>query len=160
MRVVLWASLAAFLLDQISKYVVVHSLRVETRGPIDVMAPLLRFIYGENHGINFGIGGDLVNAWVWIGLALAICVWLLWWLWTRALPVLPRLCGGLVIGGALGNVFDRIVYGYVLDFLNMSCCGINNPYVFNVADIFIFAGALGLVLLTPEDTPRKGKKGA
>ncbi|WP_291736503.1 signal peptidase II, partial [Leisingera sp. F5] len=50
-----------------------------------------------------------------------------------------------VIGGALGNVADRLLYGYVLDFLNTSCCGIQNPFVFNVADIFIFAGAAGLI---------------
>ena len=57
------------------------------------------------------------------------------------------ISGGLLIGGALGNVVDRLLYGYVLDFLNMSCCRINNPFVFNVADIFIFVGAAGLILL-------------
>jgi len=57
-----------------------------------------------------------------------------------------QLSAGLVIGGALGNVADRLLYGYVLDFLNMSCCGLNNPYVFNLADVFIFAGAAGLIL--------------
>ena len=41
---------------------------------------------------------------------------------------------------------DRIAYGAVADFLNMSCCGIENPYAFNVADIAIFVGALGLVI--------------
>jgi signal peptidase II len=48
----------------------------------------------------------------------------------------------------LGNVVDRIAYGGVADFLNMSCCGIENPYAFNVADIAIFVGALGLVLFS------------
>jgi len=38
----------------------------------------------------------------------------------------------------------------VLDFLNMSCCGINNPFVFNIADIFIFAGAIGLVFFAED----------
>jgi signal peptidase II len=51
----------------------------------------------------------------------------------------------MLVGGALGNVVDRIAYGWVADFLNMSCCGIENPYSFNVADISIFVGALGLV---------------
>ncbi|MBV1904257.1 MAG: signal peptidase II, partial [Marinosulfonomonas sp.] len=46
----------------------------------------------------------------------------------------------------LGNVADRLIYGAVADFLNMSCCGINNPYAFNVADIAVFAGAIGLIL--------------
>jgi signal peptidase II len=64
-----------------------------------------------------------------------------------------------LIGGALGNVIDRIVYGAVADFLNMSCCGFDNPYAFNVADIAIFAGAFGLVLFAA-DTKDKGDKKA
>jgi len=55
------------------------------------------------------------------------------------------LGAGLVVGGAIGNALDRVIYGAVADFLNMSCCGLNNPYVFNVADIAIFAGA-GLLI--------------
>ncbi len=53
---------------------------------------------------------------------------------------------GLIVGGAIGNALDRVIFGAVADFLNMSCCGINNPYAFNVADIAIFFGAFGLVL--------------
>ena len=56
----------------------------------------------------------------------------------------------MLIGGALGNVIDRIVYGAVADFLNMSCCGFDNPFAFNVADIAIFIGAFGLILFTGE----------
>ena len=58
------------------------------------------------------------------------------------------------MGGALGNVVDRVLHGAVADFLNMSCCGINNPYAFNIADISIFIGAIGLVIFTDTD----GKK--
>ena len=66
----------------------------------------------------------------------------------------------MLIGGALGNVVDRIAYGAVADFLNMSCCGFENPYAFNVADIAIFSGAIGLVLFSKEDgaKPRKSSK--
>ncbi len=64
-----------------------------------------------------------------------------------------QIAAGLLIGGALGNVIDRALYGYVLDFLNMSCCGIRNPYVFNLADVFIFAGAIGLAFF--DDAPGK-----
>ena len=59
-----------------------------------------------------------------------------------------QVAGGLLVGGALGNVIDRITWGAVADFLNMSCCGIDNPYAFNIADISIFAGALGLILVS------------
>ncbi|XHE54948.1 signal peptidase II [Phaeobacter sp. BS34] len=148
-KVMIWAAILALLADQISKYLVVRVMDVANRGGIDVLPPLLRFRYGENTGINFGLfgGGTDTTRWILIGLSLVICVVLV--IWIARLPANARmmqLSAGLVIGGALGNVVDRLLYGYVLDFLNMSCCGINNPFVFNVADIFIFAGAASLIL--------------
>ncbi|UWR52701.1 signal peptidase II [Phaeobacter inhibens] len=148
-KVMIWAAILALLADQISKYLVVRVMDVANRGGIDVLPPLLGFRYGENTGINFGLfgGGTDTTRWILIGLSLVICVVLV--IWIVRLPANARmmqLSAGLVIGGALGNVVDRLLYGYVLDFLNMSCCGINNPFVFNVADIFIFAGAVGLIL--------------
>ncbi len=146
-RPLLWAGLAAFLIDQISKYLVVHVMRV-AEGNINVLPPLLVFKYGENRGINFGLfqGNTEAARWALIGISLVISVGVLVWLMRTAPSKLMLFCGGLLIGGALGNVVDRLLYGYVLDFLNMSCCGINNPFVFNLADVFIFAGAIGLVL--------------
>ncbi|WP_170411812.1 signal peptidase II [Ruegeria atlantica] len=146
-RLLFWAGLAAFLIDQISKYLVVHVMRV-AEGNIDVLPPLLVFKYGENRGINFGLfqGNTDAARWVLIGISLVISVGVLIWLLRTTPSKLMLFCGGLLIGGAMGNVIDRLLYGYVLDFLNMSCCGINNPFVFNLADVFIFAGAIGLVL--------------
>lgn len=157
----LWISaFIAFALDQVSKYVVIHQMELWRVRAIDVYPPFLNFRYGENYGINFGIGGDAVNAWVWVAIAAVICTVLLFWVWrTKDMPRLGYVCAGLLIGGALGNVFDRVAYGYVLDFLNNSCCGFHNPFSYNVADIFVFAGAIGLVLVTP-DPGKQGKKGA
>ena len=59
---------------------------------------------------------------------------------------MPAIGVGAITGGALGNVWDRLSYGAVADFINMSCCGIRNPFAFNVADAAIFGGALLLVL--------------
>ncbi|MDA1238873.1 MAG: signal peptidase II, partial [Proteobacteria bacterium] len=56
---------------------------------------------------------------------------------------------GFIIGGAIGNAFDRLLYGAVADFINMSCCSIQNPYTFNVADSFIFVG-IGVLLFVNE----------
>lgn len=152
----LWISAAlAFGLDQVSKYLVIHVLGVSQFKPIDVWPPILNFRYGENRGINFGLLGDGTSIWVLIAIALAICVGVLWWMRRHTQPPLARASAGMLIGGALANVVDRMVYGYVLDFLNMSCCGVNNPFVFNVADIFIFAGAIGLVFFGQEGQPRK-----
>jgi signal peptidase II len=50
----------------------------------------------------------------------------------------------------MGNAVDRVVYGAVADFLNTSCCGLNNPFAFNIADIGIFAGAFGLLIFADE----------
>ncbi len=148
-RLLFWAGLAAFLIDQISKYLVVHVMRVADQpAGIDVLPPLLVFKYGENRGINFGLfqGNSDAARWALIGISLVICAGVLIWLGRSRPTRWMTLCAGLLIGGALANVVDRLLYGYVLDFLNMSCCGIDNPFVFNLADVFIFAGALGLVL--------------
>ncbi|WP_415401311.1 signal peptidase II [Tateyamaria sp. SN3-11] len=154
----LWISaFIAFALDQASKYVVIHVMGVSQFNPIDVLPPLLNFRYGENRGINFGLLGDGSSIWPLIAVACVICAGVLWWMWRHPQPPLARAFAGLLIGGAMANVLDRLLYGFVLDFLNMSCCGIDNPFVFNVADIFIFVGALGLVFFGQEGQP--GKKG-
>ena len=148
-RWMIWGAGLSLLADQASKYLVVHWMGLDQRHRIDVLPPILNFRYGENTGINFGLfgGGDEAARWILIGLSVAICAGLAIWI-SRAQKASRgmQLAAGLVIGGALGNVVDRLLYGYVLDFLNTSCCGIQNPFVFNVADIFIFVGAAGLIL--------------
>lgn len=149
--IAIWA-LVALALDQASKYAVVHGMELWRVRAIDVLPPLLNFRYGENRGINFGLmnGDGNLARWALIIIALLICSVVLWWLRGAQQRPIVFVSAGLLIGGALGNVVDRLIYGYVLDFLNMSCCGINNPFVFNVGDIFIFAGAIGLVIFAQD----------
>lgn len=153
-RLLIGAALLAFAADQLSKYAVVHGMELSRRLAIDVLPPLLNFRYGENTGINFGLfegESDLVR---WGLIVFSVAVVAAVWLWVRRnhpRSGVMQVCAGLLIGGALGNVFDRLIYGYVLDFLNMSCCGITNPFVFNLADVFIFVGAIGLVLFEGRD---------
>lgn len=150
MRILALTAAAVFVLDQASKYYVVQVLDLRSRLAIDVVPPFLNLRMAWNTGVNFGLlsGGADAMRWVLIALALAISAWVLWWLrGQRAGPWL-QVAGGLLVGGALGNVVDRVVYGAVADFLNMSCCGIVNPFAFNVADIAIFTGAIGLILLS------------
>lgn len=149
MRLVFWAGFWTFLLDQASKYLVVHMLDLRVRGEIDVIPPILNLRMAWNEGVNFGLfasGSDIVR-WGLIGLALVIVAAVLWWVNSDPQGRWGMLSAGLLIGGALGNVVDRLLYGAVADFLNMSCCGISNPYAFNVADIAIFVGAFGLIVL-------------
>ncbi|MDF1716811.1 MAG: signal peptidase II [Antarcticimicrobium sp.] len=144
-----WAGFWAFMLDQASKYLVVHWMGLARLREIDVLPPLLNFRYGENRGVNFGLldSGSEAARWVLIGFSLAVCLAVLVWVFRMRAGWGMQIAAGLLVGGALGNVVDRLLYGYVLDFLNMSCCGIDNPFVFNVGDVFIFAGAAGLILL-------------
>lgn len=142
---------AVFALDQLTKLLVVQVLNLPERIEIDVIPPLLNLRMAWNRGINFGLlsGQSDAMRWILIAVALAITLWVIWWM-LRETRTLARISAGLLIGGALGNVVDRLIYGAVADFLNMSCCGIENPYAFNVADIAIFLGAVGLILFTGE----------
>ena len=152
MRLVALVAILTFALDQISKWFVVFHLRLIDVGMIDVLPPWLTFRMAWNRGVNFGLfaqDADVVR-WLLITVALVISGWALWWLSRARQGRMARVAGGLLVGGAMGNVVDRVLYGAVADFLNMSCCGIENPYAFNIADIAIFAGAVGLVLFAAE----------
>ncbi len=145
----LWITAAVtFLLDQASKWLIVVVLNLRQVGEIDVAPPYLTFRMAWNYGVNFGLfagRSDLVR-WGLVVLALGISAAVVVWLMRDRPGRAGMVSGGLLIGGALGNVVDRLIWGAVADFLNMSCCGIENPYAFNVADIAIFAGAAGLIL--------------
>ncbi len=159
MRLLTITAVLTFLIDQISKYYVLHVLKLDIAKVIEVFPPYLTLRMAWNRGVNFGIGAGLDMRWVLIGVALAITVGVLVWLWRSGGTPAMMVAAGLLIGGALGNVIDRVLYGAVADFLNMSCCGINNPFAFNVADIAIFVGAIGLAFLSDESgKPRKTKK--
>ncbi len=150
MRLTLFSALIVFLLDQVSKYVVLFQLDLPARQVINVASPYLTFRMAWNEGINFGLFGDFDLRWILVGIAIAVSAFVLWWI-NREKPNRWGLIGaGLLVGGALGNAIDRVVYGAVADFINMSCCGINNPYAFNIADVAIFVGAVGLVLFGAE----------
>lgn len=150
LRPMIWSGLAVFLLDQLSKYLVVFALDLRMRGSIDVLPPYLNFRMAWNRGVNFGLFSNdaEVMRWVLIAVAVAISVWVAIWVRRDQAGTAGLVSAGILIGGAMGNVVDRLLYGAVADFLNMSCCGIENPYAFNIADVAIFVGAAGLILFT------------
>lgn len=97
-----------------------------------------------NRGISFGLfGGAETSRWILVVLALAIVALLLVWL-LRAGQGVVRFALLLVIGGALGNVIDRIVYGAVVDFIDIHGFGWHWP-AFNVADMAIVVGTAMLL---------------
>ncbi len=155
MRLLAIIAALTFAVDQALKWFVVQYLDLATRGIITVYPPLLELRMAWNTGINFGLLN--VSRWILIAVALAIVAWVLVWVRREGGGRMAMVSAGLLVGGAFGNVVDRVIYGAVADFLNMSCCGIENPYAFNVADIAIFAGAFGLILFGGKGSP-KGRK--
>ncbi|WP_417241997.1 signal peptidase II [Celeribacter sp.] len=156
MRLTLWTALITFVFDQMSKWVVVHALNLRSVGEIVVVDPYLVFRMAWNDGVNFGLFSEyaVFMRWIWIGLAVVVSIWVATWVRKEGFSAIGNLSAGLLIGGALGNALDRVLYGAVADFLNTSCCGFSNPYSFNVADIAIFAGAFGLILFTGDGKKR------
>lgn len=148
MRLATGIAAVTLIVDQVSKYVVVEAMGLRTLIAIDVVPPWVNLRMAWNRGVNFGLFADGAEAMRWglSALALAIALWV--WRWIRREPhsAAVQWSAGLLIGGAVGNVVDRIHYGAVADFLNLSCCGFANPFSFNVADVAIFAGAAGLVV--------------
>lgn len=157
MRVLFISALVTFALDQLSKVWVVQWMNLKVKGAIDVWPPYLNFRMAWNEGVNFGLFSSAHETmrWVLIGVALAISLAVIWWVRRDRMGRIGQISAGVLVGGALGNVVDRIVYGAVADFLNMSCCGWTNPYSFNVADIAVFAGAIGLVLFADAGRVKK-----
>ena len=108
---------------------------------------------GWNYGVNFGLFGQQggFKSYFLISLSIIITVLIILWIYRTKTSSFQVNFGALLCGGALANAFDRIIYnGAVADFLNMSCCGFYNPFVFNFADVFIFIGAVGLAF-SPEN---------
>lgn len=152
MKYIIGTAVLIFVIDQLTKWYVVFELGLQHRLFIEVFDPYLNFSMAWNTGVNFGLfgGGSDVMRWVLIAVALLISAWV--WTWALRDPR-PRvlISAGVLIGGALGNVVDRVLYGAVADFLNMSCCGFRNPFAFNMADVAIFAGAIGLAVFSGRD---------
>ena len=150
-RLLLISAASIFTLDQITKYLVVFYMNLIERGQMSVWPGFIHFHMAWNSGINFGLfsNNGLAARWILIVIALGICGVVTYWM-RRETRSVALISAGMVIGGALGNVVDRILYGSVADFLNITCCGLHNPFAFNVADIAIFAGLLSLVLFASD----------
>jgi signal peptidase II len=142
---------AVVLVDQVSKHWVVEGLNLREAGELTV-APFLKFRMAWNTGVNFGLlahDGDLARTALIAGQSILALALLVGALWSRKVIHIAGL--GVAAGGALGNILDRWTWGAVADFLNVSCCGIDNPWSFNLADIAVFGGLA--LLLWPSGKP-------
>jgi len=140
-----WAVAAAILvLDQLSKWWIVAAVMRPPR-VIEIM-PFLNLAMVWNRGVTFGLlgtGGEAMR-WALVALSLAIVAVLAVWLARTAQAGLAAALGA-VIGGALGNVMDRLIHGAVADFLDFHAFGWHWP-AFNLADAAIVCGIGWLIL--------------
>ena len=136
--------LLIFTLDQATKWWIVNEVMNPPR--VIPVLPSFNLVMGWNRGVSFGIfdTASPPNQWLLIGLALIIVTVLLIWL-KRADSRLISVALGLIVGGALGNVMDRIHYGAVADILDFYVGDFHWP-AFNVADAGITIGVVVLVL--------------
>ena len=137
----------ACVLDQASKLYLLFVLDL-ANNPLR-LGPFFDFVLTRNTGISYGLfqTEGALGQWVLLGFkALAV---LLLWLWlARSQTRLTALSLGLIIGGAVGNAIDRLAYGWVADFVFFHVSTATwrfNWFVFNLADVAIVAGVIGLL---------------
>lgn len=141
----LWLSALVIVLDQVSKHAVVGAFQLYES--VNLL-PFFNLTYVHNTGAAFSFLHDAGGwqRWFFSGLAAVISVGLVVWL--KQLPRADRWNGialALVLGGALGNFYDRLVYGYVIDFIDWYVGAWHWP-AFNIADAAICVGAVMLVV--------------
>ncbi len=138
-----------FGLDQVHKTYMLHGLGLKA-GDGWAVTPFLNIVLHWNTGVSYGLLGGIGPV-VLIGLSVILTLVFLFWLY-RATSRLVALSLGLIIGGALGNVADRLLYGKVADFFHFHLGAFNWP-VFNLADVWIVAGLIGVLY----DSIRNGR---
>lgn len=139
------AAATIFLLDQLSKYAVVYPLALESRQTIHLL-PFFDLHFVRNYGVSMGFfrADSDVMRWGLVGMTGAIALFVAIWMWReRARDDVLAL--GLVLGGALGNIVDRVRFGYVVDFADFHIGDWRPFLVFNLADAAITIGVLILL---------------
>ena len=127
------------IIDQIIKYFV--SAYLQPVGSVSVIDNLFSLTYVENKGVAFGMFSDM--RWMFVTLTSVLLAIIIFYMFKKR----PKgkffyICAALIIGGGIGNLIDRIFYGYVIDYLSLSFF----PPVCNFADYCITAGTIMLVI--------------
>lgn len=145
MRLGLVIAAIALILDQLSKYWILAIYDLPQKTSVEIL-PFFSLTMVWNKGISLGLfqAGSDVARWALVAVTAIVTVFLVFWL-AKAQAKLLKIALGLVIGGALGNIIDRIHLGAVADFIHLHGFGYSF-YVFNVADAAISVG-VGLLLL-------------
>jgi signal peptidase II len=148
------AAVLALIADQGSKLYLLYGAGFAHMGPGQsvTVLPFFNLVMDWNPGISYGLfpASSGLGTAILVVFSIGAVIGLSWWLW-RLSSLSLGIGLGLIIGGALGNVTDRVIYGRVADFFHFHAFGYD-WYVFNVADIAITLGAIAIVyeVLKPE----------
>lgn len=137
---------AVFVADQLSKWIVTGPLNLAMRGTITIL-PIFDLRWVENYGVSMGFltAGSATQRWLLVAFTAAIACTVAAWLW-RERRREDAIALGLVLGGAAGNILDRIRFAHVVDFADLHFGDWHPFLVFNVADAAITIGVLLLLL--------------
>jgi signal peptidase II len=140
-------ALLVFALDQLAKWLVTGPLGINGIGDQLVLLPIFNFTYTQNQGISLGLlnATNPIGRWMLVALTSAIAVGVAVWI-GREKSRVDRVALGMVLGGALGNILDRTLHGYVIDFLDLHFGEFRPFLVFNVGDAAISI-AVAILLL-------------
>lgn len=139
--VFIFTIIVVFFIDQLTKYIVKKTF---ISGEVVRLLPFLNFTFVENKGIAFGIlhkGGDLKHLILLVVTILAIILLFYLFYSVKNFSIKRAIIFGLIAGGALGNLYDRIFNGAVVDFIEIYYKNFHWP-VFNIADTFITCGII------------------
>ena len=152
------AALLVFFLDQIMKAIVTGPLALNQLGDQLVLLPIFNFTYTQNEGISLGLlnATNPVGRWMLVGLTSAIAIGVAVWI-GREKNRIDQAALGMVLGGALGNILDRVRFGYVVDFADLHFGDWRPFLVFNVGDAAISI-AVVILLLRAFLTRKEGAK--
>ena len=147
------------LLDQLAKWVVTGPLALNRLGDQLVLLPIFNFTYTQNQGISLGLlnATNPVGRWLLVAMTAAIAVAVAVWI-TREKNRVDQIALGMVLGGALGNILDRVRFGFVVDFADLHFGDFRPFLVFNVGDAAISIGVVILLLrafLSRKDAPKE-----
>ncbi len=139
-------ALAVFVADQLSKWIVTGPLELREVGQITLL-PIFNLTWTENYGISLGLfnADTATGQWVLVAITSAIAVGVAFWIGREKLRG-DQIALGMILGGALGNILDRMRFGYVVDFADLHFGGFRPFLIFNVADAAISIGVAILLL--------------
>ena len=152
-------ALLVFFLDQLAKAIVTGPLGINELGDQLFLLPIFNFTYTQNNGISLNLlnATTEIGRWMLVGLTSAIAIGVAVWI-GREKSRIDQAALGMVLGGALGNILDRVRYGYVVDFADLHFGDFRPFLVFNVGDAAISIAVVILLLrafLTRKEGPKE-----